>query len=769
MGTNGDITKSINLDISLDELETDPGLRIPISEYNPNIRDEVRRKYLLSGPCQPRNHDFPLTQFGKQSRKFSSAWFDKYANWLEYSIAKDAAFCLCCYLFKPSIGEQAGGDSFVGKGFSNFKKQDRLQIHVGGLTSAHNQAWKKCQALKNQNQHIQSFYLKQSEQDRSDYRNRLNASVDCIRFLLRQGLAFRGDDESEMSSNRGNFLELLQYTADQNHVVKAVTLKNAPENLKLTSPDIQKDIVSAAAAETIDVIIKDIGDSLFSVLVDESRDISVKEQMAVVLRYVDKKGQVIERFVGIEHVANTTAPSLKAAIDKLFSRYGLSLCRLRGQGYDGASNMQGEFNGLKALILKENPYAFYVHCFAHQLQLSLVYVAKKQPQVASLFILITSVVNIVGASSKRCDILRGKQYDKIAEALESGEILSGRGLNQEISLKRPGDTRWGSHYGTLISLIALFSSVIDVLAIVADDGANSEQRFEANNLLQLMLTFEFVFSLHLMKTLLGITNELSKALQRKDQDIVNAMNLVKICKQRLQLMRDDGWDSIFSQVSTFCGIHEIIIPNMDDTFVAQGRSRRKSPEVTNLHHFRVDIFYSVIDMQLQELNYRFNEVNTDLLLCVACLCPNDSFAAFDKKRLIHFAEYYPKDFSTIELLVLSDQLETYIADVLSSNVFLELKSIGDLAQTLVQTRRNDVYPLVYRLVTLSLLLPIVTATVERSFSAMNVVKNRLRNRMEDQWMNDILLVYIEKDIFNKLDNELIMQRFQSMKTRRGKL
>ena len=59
-----------------------------------------------------------------------------------------------------------------------------------------------------------SFYLKQSEQDRSGYRNLLNASVDCIHFLLRQGLAFCGDDESEMSSNQGNFLELLQYTAD---------------------------------------------------------------------------------------------------------------------------------------------------------------------------------------------------------------------------------------------------------------------------------------------------------------------------------------------------------------------------------------------------------------------------------------------------------------------------------------------------------------------------------------------------------------------------
>ena len=99
-----------------------------------------------------------------------------------------------------------------------------------------------------------------------------------------------------------------------------------------------------------------------------------------------------------------------------------------------------------------------------------------------------------------------KKYDKIAEALESGEILSGRGLNQEISLKCPGDTRWGSHYGTMISLITLFSSIIDVLEIVVDDKANFEQRFEVNNLLQLILSFELVFSLHLMKTLLGITN-----------------------------------------------------------------------------------------------------------------------------------------------------------------------------------------------------------------------------------------------------------------------
>ena len=366
----------------------------------------------------------------------------------------------------------------------------------------------------------------------------MNASIDCVRFLLRQGLAFRGDDESENSSNQGNFLALLHFLSDHNDDIRAVTLENAPENLKLTSPDIQKDIVSAAAIETVNVIMKDIGNSLFSILVDESRDVSMKEQMAVVLCYVDERGCVIERFVGVEHVVNTTALSLKDAIDKFLSRYGLSVSRLRGQGYDGASNMRGEFNGLKTLILKENPYAYYVHCFAHQLQLALVAVAKKHTEIASLFILTTRIVNVVGASAKRCDILREKHEAKIVEALKSGDISTGRGLNQETSLKRPGDTRWGSHYGTLLNLISMFSSIVDVLEVIVNDGTNSEQRSEANNLLESMLSFDFAFSLHLMKILLGFINELSKALQRKDQDIINAIDLMKVCKQQLQTMSD---------------------------------------------------------------------------------------------------------------------------------------------------------------------------------------------------------------------------------------
>jgi hypothetical protein len=59
--------------------------------------------------------------------------------------------------------------------------------------------------------------------------------------------------------------------------------------------------------------------------------------------------------------------------------------------------------------------------------------------------------------------------------------------------------------------------------------------------------------------------------------------------------------------------------------------------------------------------------------------------------------------------------------------------------------------------------------VERVFSVMHVVNNRLQNRMEDKWMNDSLVVYIEKNIFDEIDNEVIMKRFQNIKTRKKQL
>jgi hypothetical protein len=70
----------------------------------------------------------------------------------------------------------------------------------------------------------------------------------------------------------------------------------------------------------------------------------------------------------------------------------------------------------------------------------------------------------------------------------------------------------------------------------------------------------------MMKNVLMITNELSQVLQRKDQDILNAIKLVEISKLRLQAMREDWWNSLFEEVSKFCAKNNIIILNMDEFY-----------------------------------------------------------------------------------------------------------------------------------------------------------------------------------------------------------
>ncbi|CAH9115656.1 unnamed protein product [Cuscuta epithymum] len=145
---------SLPREIDLNDLPWDPAERKKNSAYHPNQRDEIRRKYLLRGPCQPRGHDFPKKIIGKKLRRFNSAWFDQYGNWLEYSVKEDKAFCLCCYLFRDNYENQAGNDAFVTESFSSWNKTERLAGHVGVVKSFHNKALERCEDLMKQDQSI---------------------------------------------------------------------------------------------------------------------------------------------------------------------------------------------------------------------------------------------------------------------------------------------------------------------------------------------------------------------------------------------------------------------------------------------------------------------------------------------------------------------------------------------------------------------------------------------------------------------------------------
>ncbi|XP_057730160.1 uncharacterized protein LOC130945466 [Arachis stenosperma] len=340
-------------------------------------------------------------------------------------------------------------NAFSELGFSNWKKVNNrvncaFVCHEGSIpNSPHNLCVKSCDDLMAQSKHIDKVLDRHSDETIANNRLRLKTSINAIRWLAFQACAFRGDDESPGSLNRGNFIELIKLLVSCNQNDNNVVLENAPGNAQYISPGVQKDILHIFARKVRATIREEIGDSKFCIIIDEARDESKREQMSVVLRFVDKHGCVQERFFDLIHVSDTCSLTLKTEISSVLSRHNLDVQNLRGQGYDGASNMRGEWNGLQALFLKDCPFAYYIHCLAHRLQLALVSAAKEVCYVHQFFSKLTLIVNVVTVSPKRHDQLRVAQANNIANLIANDQIVTGSGLNQIGTLQRAGDTRWG--------------------------------------------------------------------------------------------------------------------------------------------------------------------------------------------------------------------------------------------------------------------------------------------------------------------------------------
>ncbi|CAN1244928.1 hypothetical protein LINGRAPRIM_LOCUS2861 [Linum grandiflorum] len=331
--------------------------------------------------------------------------------------------------------------------------------------------------------------------------------------------------------------------------------------------------------------------------------------MTIVLRFVDGKGLIQERFFDIVH-------------DTL-SSHKFSIQNLRGQGYDGASNMRGEWKGLQALFLKEFLHAYYIHCMAHR----------------------------------------------------------------------------------------------------------------------------FTFILLLMKNIMGRTDMLCQTFQQKRLDIVNAMGMVEQTKNMLNELRQNGWDPFFTHVSEFCREHDIDVPVLCDQYTGE-RCSRKRHVVTNEHY------------------YHF----VDLLKLSSALDPTDGYKAFDADVICNLArKYYYRDFSEQEVEALEFQLRHFHLDVCEHLLLKNLSSVAELCHGLAETGKSRHYHLVDKLIRLVLTLPVSTATGERVFSAMKIVKNRLRSSMSDEFLADNLSIYIEREISDSFSLYVILQAFNDGKERRVRL
>lgn len=369
------------------------GTAIPVSENDiglyvncADIPDDVKDRAYSKVWTPPSDYEFePSVSKDGKRRKFQHHWLQRY-KWLAFSDVQSGAFCKTCVLFHAKAEAGKGSHqpckSLVTTPFTKWKHAiEAFESH--SQTDYHKRATIDAQNfLDVMRGKVDSVHMQLNQQAKDifqDSKAKLRAIVETIVLCGRQDIALRGDKDSgrltleEPVNNDGNFRALLRYRANGGDTVLVYHIQTAKNNALYSSPRVQNEIISIIGKLIQDNIVREVSKAVFfSVLADETSDISQTEQFSLCVRFVDPDTLCIREdflsFVAVEDVsASSLANTLKSELVKL----GLQLEHLRGQGYDGAAVMSGSFRGVQVIIREEFPTALYTHCSSHSLNLCL--------------------------------------------------------------------------------------------------------------------------------------------------------------------------------------------------------------------------------------------------------------------------------------------------------------------------------------------------------------------------------------------------------------
>ncbi|XP_073312542.1 uncharacterized protein [Primulina huaijiensis] len=231
----------------------------------------------------------------------------------------------------------------------------------------------------------------------------------------------------------------------------------------------------------------------------------------------------------------------------------------------------------------------------------------------------------------------------------------------------------------------LFSKLSSIVNFV---GSSSKRHSQLKSIRE----DDFIFILLLMHRVLETSDMLCHALQRKNQDILNAMSLVTTSKLLFQKMRDDEWEDFLWSVNNFCDSHDIVVPDLTDRYVeGTKRSCQQKNHFTVEEYYHFHVFNVVIDKKLMKLNTHFTEQSIELLTLYEALNPSDGFKSFSDSAIYSLIDkFYPNDFSKDNMKYLKTQLDHYKLDVFEDPKFKDVDSLPKLCRLLVETKKSRI-------------------------------------------------------------------------------
>ncbi|XP_028413650.1 uncharacterized protein LOC114536504 [Dendronephthya gigantea] len=489
----------------------------------------------------------------------------------------------------------------------------------------------------------------------------LKTITEAVLYLSKQELAFRGHDESEDSLNR-------------------------------------------------DTIFKEINECTFiSVQVDETSDVSTKEQVSMIVR-MDKGCKIVERQLGFEDVSTKSdAAAISQFVKDKLSPHSNIKDKLVMQTYDGAAVMSGHVSGVQVRVRQEYPFAYFVHCAAHRLNLVLCQSASSIAPVKIFFVDIGAFCTFTSNAPQRKAFLNSHQ----------------------IEFPSPGDTRWYYRSRVISVLHRNYQKLHDIfLGVVDEPGSwDGESLGKISGLLHNISSFLFCFLVCVFQQIFQQSSILYEILQGQQTDFNYGMVRIQRFVTFVSSLRsDDKFSELYQEAVDILGPPE---------------SRLEK------RHNHKQIYFEIIDSIVSMMNERFQDMKQYAFLDL-----------FNPKKFASWGGVVPPE----KIILLKEMygplydismLESQLSFIYRDQDFHK-DTCNELLTYIFKFNLQSSIPEAVKLMKMNVVLSVTSASVERSFSCLKRVKTYLRNRMSQGRLSSLCRISIHRDILKEKEDANVL-------------
>jgi len=620
------------------------------------IPDEIKVK-LLELPNVPKD-DFvyPFSihiKKNKEERRFlNRSHFEKY-KWLVYSYEKNGVFCKYCVLFSNKGGKDRATQlnklvkeplnkyaKILGKD-GDFEVHSKNQYHIDSIQIAEDFLLRYKNPHKEVINIINTDRLKQIEENRK----RLKPIIETIIFLGHQNIPLRGHYDSghfyqkvnsllpttsDMNStiNKGNFRELLKLRISCGDSDLEKHLKSTHSKATYISPVIQNDIIECCKIYITEEIVKEIHESkYYSILFDETTDISHISQMSLIIRY-PYKGIIKECFMGfinchdiydatatdddtieqVERNPETFEPKLTGdilgeVVVNMLKSLTLNLKNCVGIGTDGCAVMVSIARGAVKKVQSHATNALHCPCSNHALNLSISKSSNVQV-IRNTIGIVTDVISFFNLSSKRNFVLK-------------------KVLNHKPHLKSLCETRWVERHDCIMIFKSSLSDIVESLSLISN-WQEQISSSKAKILLSALCTCEFINGLQCLSSVLCVTSKISKLLQAEWQDVCQTKEIITDVINNLEEKRKNSIENFHElYIETKEIMLNLEVEEKLPRLTGRQTKRPNYPVSSVEEYYRVSVYIPLVENILNDMKERFNNEKNQAFLFLSQLTPKN--------------------------------------------------------------------------------------------------------------------------------------------------